>query len=256
MGIERYKRDIERLIAKGDLLYAAMVLEEHPEKKKGIPEEQLKSLPKFRIDYQTWYSEALSCVSQLLPDRLDDFISHYKPLKPRKEILASNYTVSDYLPGISVTRGAASVVSPDAAIPQFQQQLNIVKAIRQRFESSLFDIRALVQAEFFDDELDVATELSKNGFSRAAGAVAGVVLEGHLAEICVRHGLSVSKNPSLSDLYDKLKKAEIIDTPTWRAIQHLGDIRNLCDHKKTKEPTQSDVAGLIDGTRKIIKTVF
>ena len=43
---------------------------------------------------------------------------------------------------------------------------------------------------------------------------------------------------------------------TRRHIQLLGDIRNLCDHDKKQEPTKDQVQTLIDGTDKIIKTVF
>jgi hypothetical protein len=54
-----------------------------------------------------------------------------------------------------------------------QQQLAILKAVKARFESSLFDIRQLVQSDLFDSELDAAKELAKHGFARAAGALAG-----------------------------------------------------------------------------------
>ena len=53
------------------------------------------------------------------------------------------------------------VVGTDAAIPRFRQQLNIVSSVKKRFESSLFDIRQLVQADLFDSELDAAKELNK-----------------------------------------------------------------------------------------------
>ncbi len=53
-----------------------------------------------------------------------------------------------------------------------------------------------------------------------------------------------------------LKKDGIIDTPLWRQIQRLGDIRNLCDHNKEREPTREDVQELIDGVEKITKTLF
>ncbi len=36
----------------------------------------------------------------------------------------------------------------------------------------------------------------------------------------------------------------------------LADIRNVCDHKKEKEPTEQQVTDLIDGTNKVLKTVF
>jgi hypothetical protein len=35
----------------------------------------------------------------------------------------------------------------------------------------------------------------------------------------------------------------------------LADIRNICDHNKQKEPTDTQVTDLIDGTEKILKTV-
>jgi hypothetical protein len=57
-------------------------------------------------------------------------------------------------------------------------------------------------------------------------------------------------------LNDLLKKNDIIDVPTWRFVQRLGDLRNLFDHKKHAEPTKENIAELIEGVRKIIKTVF
>ena len=53
-----------------------------------------------------------------------------------------------------------------------------------------------------------------------------------------------------------LKDRDVIDIVMWRFIQRLGDIRNLCDHNKEEEPTQAAVAELIDGTDRVIKTIF
>ncbi|HET9615854.1 MAG TPA: hypothetical protein VFP74_01690, partial [Pseudolabrys sp.] len=93
-------------------------------------------------------------------------------------------------------------------------------------------------------------------FARGAGAIAGVVLEGHLAAVCKNHSVAISKKkPTLSDFYEALKKANVIDQQTWRFIQHLGDIRNSCDHKG-KDPTKESVDDLIAGVRKISKTTF
>ncbi|MCK5600839.1 hypothetical protein KAR91_03160, partial [Candidatus Pacearchaeota archaeon] len=85
----------------------------------------------------------------------------------------------------------------------------------------------------------------------------GVVLEKHLSQVCDNHSVKIAKkNLSISDYNDKLKKAEIYETPTWRKIQHLGDLRNLCDHKKKKEPKIENVDELIEGVESIIKTIF
>ena len=148
-------------------------------------------------------------------------------------------------------------MGPEAAIPSFRQQLAILKAARARFKSSLFDIRQLVMADLFDSELGAAEELAKKKFLRAAGAVAGVVLEKHLAQVCSNHSVKISKkSPSINDLNELLKKADVVAVEQWRLIQRLGDIRNLCDHNRTKEPTAEQVADLIDGVAKTLKTLF
>jgi hypothetical protein len=139
---------------------------------------------------------------------------------------------------------------------RFQTQRNILGAVKVRFESSLHDIRHIVQADLFNSELDAAKGLLKAGFQRAAGVVAGVVLERHLQDICAAHSITAKKNPTIGDLNDALKAADTIDVPMWRQIQRLGDLRNLCGHKKDREPTKEEVVELIDVTDKVIKSVY
>jgi hypothetical protein len=147
-------------------------------------------------------------------------------------------------------------VPSGSALSAVFNQYKIVDAISNRFKSTLFDIRALVHADLLDDEIAAADELNRHGFPRGAGAIAGVVLEAHLSGISETHKIKLAKNASISTLNDALKKAEILDTATWRFIQHLGDIRNKCDHKAGADPTRDEVKELIDGVRKITKTVF
>lgn len=264
-NINKYKKDYDKLVELGCLLSIAMKLECYGEEflkslKKAYKDktsEYLKSLPDFKEKYQTWYSESKILIKQLLPDRLEDFVRYYEKTKNRKDITAENYKIEDYLQGLSITRGVREVAGPTAAIPLFQQQLEILKSINRRFESSLFDIKQLVQADLFDNELASARELLNHNFIRAAGAVAGVVLEKHLGNVCTSHNLKLSKkNPTISDYNEHLKSSSVLDIPTWRQIQFLGDIRNLCDHNKDVEPTYEQVKDLIDGVEKVIKTIF
>lgn len=265
-NLDRYKQDLDALILRGEQLFHAIQSECYPEQfkqaLKGLKQEAkdiLAKLPSFADAYQAWYSEAKVLIKQLLPDRLADFVRHYEKPKPRKDISYDSYRIEDYLQGLTVTRGydKEKVVGPDAAIPQFRQQLSILKSVRARFDSSLFDIRQLVQADLFDSELEAAAELARSGFARAAGALAGVVLEKHLAQACDNHVLKVSKkNPTIGDLNDILKRADALDLPQWRFIQHLADIRNLCDHNKKVEPTEAQVTDLLQGVAKVVKTVF
>ena len=39
-------------------------------------------------------------------------------------------------------------------------------------------------------------------------------------------------------------------------IQRLGDLRNLCDHNKQREPIKEDVYELINGVEKVTKTIY
>ncbi len=267
-NIEKYKSDLENLIKKGDSLVISINYECYPDEitqqiQKTFKDEKeskkvIKGILPFNEEYQIWYSESLVLIKQLLPDRLADFIKLFEKPKTRKKIEYGNYVIEDYLQNLTLSTGyGEKVVGPEAAIKQFEQQLNILKSIRRRFESSLFDISQLVQADLFDSELDASKELNKKKFSRGAGAIAGVVLEKHLAQVLSNHNIRLTKkNPSISDLNDKLKSSEIYDTPTWRKIQHLGDIRNLCDHNKDREPKKEEVEELIIGVEAIIKTIF
>lgn len=194
---------------------------------------------------------------QILPDRVADFAAYYSPKPTRRELSNENYTIVDYLKGLQATRGDHVLADSRAAVSILLQQISIVEAMKGRFTSSLFDIRALVQADLLDNELSAAAELSSKGFARAAGAVAGVALEAHLGEVTGRRGLKPKKaHPTIADFNDLLKNEGAIEVGTWRFIQHLADIRNKCDHKKSTEPTSAEIDDLIAGVTKIAKTVF
>ncbi|VBF05547.1 hypothetical protein [Burkholderia pseudomallei] len=266
-NIDRFKGDLAKLIKLGNELHMSMQLSCFPDefkaqlkkRLKDKTDEFIKNLPSFDTEYQRWYSEALALLRQVLPDRVGDFCRHYEKPKTRKDIAYDNYTIEDYLQGLNVTRGIYKdkVVGRDAAIPHFRQQLAIVDAVQGRFESSLFDIRHMVQADLLDSELEAAEHLAKVKFFRAAGAVAGVVLERHLGEVCADRKITIGKkNPTISDFNEALKAGSVIDIPQWRFIQHLGDIRNICDHAKTPDPTPEQVTDLLAGVKKIIKTVY
>ncbi|MBO9872468.1 MULTISPECIES: hypothetical protein [Xanthomonas] len=268
-NLDRYKKDFERLLRDAILIqqafshlcygkeYEAAVLKSCKNDKQAA-KQHMDALPDFKDAYQSWYSESLVLLKQLLPDRLNDFTRLYEKPKGRKDIGFENYRIEDALQGLRITRYGDEVVADRrSAITHLDQQVAILKSIKSRFESSLYDIRQLVQADLLDSELDAARELLKHKFMRAAGAIAGVVLEKHLHEVCVAHNIKLmKKHPTIADLNDALKNAAVIETPQWRFHQHLGDIRNLCDHNKKAEPTADQVNDLVEGAAKVTKTVF
>lgn len=257
-NLTRYQEDLERLIKLSDQMHLDFALVASGEKaKKG----EIKPGEIFFSLYQQWYSEALEVIRQILPNRLKEFELLYQGSDKRKNINAQTYTIKDWLLGI---RSSADILSgrkyyEDAGIVfmQFQMQCEILKSARSRFESSLLDIRQILRADLFDSEVESARELLKNGFLRAAGAIAGVVAEKHLSDVCQTHNVSISnKNPTIGTYNDALKKEGVIDIPQWRSIQRLGDLRNLCDHNKEREPTKDEVTELIDGVEKLTKTLL
>jgi len=235
-NLDKYKKDINNLIKKGEKLLSIL----------RTNKDLNKALSKFREGYEIWYSESLSLIKIVLPNRAEDFENYYhqKGEKCLKECI--NYQFDLLIED-----------KAQEAMLLFENQLGIVKASKRRFESSLFDIKQLVQADLFNSELDAARELNKKGFTRGAGAVAGVVLEEHLAQVCENHKIKTDKEkPTINDLSQLLKDNNVTEIPDWRFIQRLADLRNLCDHKKKEEPTKEGIKELIDGVEKITKTVF
>lgn len=260
-NIKKYKEDLNRLISLGQNLLFGFIGENADYYKDQIskfPEENKKRLSKvpFSINYESWYSESLRLIKQLLPERLEDFKRLYKDEK-RKKIDFESYGVSDYLIGLALNDGwGHDEVSPKWCFKKFGSQFNILRSLERRFESSLFEIRTIVQADLFDSEVESAKELCKHGFYRAAGSLAGVVLEKHLKQVAENHTLTTKKKtPGINDYNQLLKDNNVIDVPMWRYIQRLGDIRNICDHAKEEEPTKEQVMDLIDGTDKVLKEI-
>jgi hypothetical protein len=169
---DRYKDDFKKLKSKGVDLIFSFGAEHLPElfeteiKKKGKdPLVEQKRYGTFSVNYQSWYSEAKALIKQLLPDRLNDFVQHYEKPKNRKGLDYESYRIADALQNLTVTNGLKeTIVSPASAQAHIEQQFLILAAVENRFESSLYDIKQLVQADVFDSEIDAARELTKKGF--------------------------------------------------------------------------------------------
>jgi len=257
-NIEQYKSELKSLIDLGitiqaDLNHSNKNIEDYDEEM----QKKLKIIKgAFQKQYQNWYTESYSIINQLLPSRLNEFEELYKGSPRRKNIDINTFCIQDFANGFTLT--AIDYGQNVGLITnRFTTQLNILKSLNKRFESSLFDIKQIVQADLFDWELESAKALSKHKFLRGAGAIAGVVLEKHFKQVMENHSItSRKKHLALNDYNELLKENSIVDIPTWRQIQRLGDIRNLCDHSKDREPTNDEVMELIDGVNKITKTIF
>lgn len=264
---DQIKNEIKKLTSQGVNLFNAMQAEQHPERMKQHFEQVLKkdynafvqTLPSFYHSYQSWYSAAQMIIRKFLPGRLQDFMALYEAAKARKDIRQDNYVIEDYLKGIVITAGFDKkvVAGPPDAIPVFQQQLNMLNAVSERLDSALFDMQRMLQADLLDAELEAARQLAKSQFLRSAGAICGLVLEKHFQQLCRVHELKAPKKVmTIRDYNELFKKQEIYGFETGRFIGYLADLWLLCCRNKKEMPTSDEVADLIDGTQKVIKTVF
>ena len=240
------KEEIKALITQGKKLNIALgaVGNGH--------DDENKNLDYFLQNYELWYTKAQTVIKQLSPDRLNDFnLLYYNP--KRKNIDFTTYCIADALKTITHVNRK---YGPWTATFNLTQQVMMLSACLERFDSKVYDIQTILQADIFDSEVESARHLLKMGFMRAAGAICGVIVEKHFADVAQNHKIKISKRyPTIADYNDAFKD-NVYDTLEWRRIQRLADIRNLCDHKKEREPTQEDVCELINGTDRIIKTIF
>ena len=226
------------------------------EKVEGFQEYKKKSID-HKSAYQRWFTKAYNVIKILLPDRYQEFYVLYKDEKRKNnEISFLTYTISDYFLGLVITKGwdKVEVVNPFSVFySKMEIQLTILDSCYDLIESKLANIQGVLQYELFENELQAARDLLSKKYNRAAGALAGVTLEIHLSKVCETHNIKFRKqHPTISDFNEKLKKVDIIDVPTWRLIQRLGDIRNLSVHSKEREPTKDEVEDLMKGIEKLI----
>jgi len=218
-----------------------------------------KEIISFGTEYQSWYSRAYKIVESLAPDRLSEFASYYLIDPKRKNTDAGNYVIQDYIKGIGARTDFYDKPLWDTnnlVMLRIVNQMQIVASLSSRIDNVLSDVAGHLFAELQDEEL-AAAKLLKKISTRAAGALAGVVLERHLQRVAKNHGLTIRKaNPAISDLNDPLKQKGVYDVPMWRKIQLLADIRNICSHQKAQDPTDEQAEELISGVNSIIKTVF
>jgi len=213
---------------------------------------------KFFMGYQDFYTLSSELVKQIMPARYEEFCKMYLDNK-RKEISFTTYTIQDYLNGLQVNQyrgGPSAFNARSVMLSKFQIQLTILMSLESTLDNVLIDLKTIIAADLYDSELDTCRGLHKSKHFRAAGAIAGVLLEKHLGKVSDNHAIRLAKkNPTISDYIEELKNSKIIDVVQWRGLQRLADIRNLAAHSKDRDPTPEEIMELIDGVDRVLKTI-
>ena len=123
----------------------------------------------------------------------------------------------------------------------------IFLAAKEDFEGGyLSSVKALVQAEVFDSELEQARQLLDKTYYAAAAVISGVVLETALRELCDREEIGYS---SLNKMNADLAKAGVYNKLIQKQITAYADVRNSAAHGKPDEYRKEDVSDMIDYVR-------
>jgi len=103
------------------------------------------------------------------------------------------------------------------------------------------------------DPLFAAKALNRTEFFRAGGALAGVVLENHLQELCKDQTPPIQPTGhGINKLNEALKNALVYDQTQFHRVQVMGDIRNRCDHSVSNPPSKEEVSELIEDVGKLL----
>ena len=251
------RKELEELVnLGGNILFSEMKISAPKEFEKHNKDKIFKPV-RVHASYQKSYDRTVGLVRSLAPERWEEFRRQYEPDPRRKDTSYSNYTIYDYLQGTVVLRGGSPLFNNFTVfVTKIQHQILMLESILDTFADRIRDIREVLRSELFDAELETSEELLKKSHLRAAGTVAGVVLERHLQTICAARNIPFrKKHPTIADYNDALRKSDAYDVPAWRFIQRLGDLRNLCAHPKERDPTKGEIQDLIIGTRKTIAEI-
>ncbi len=208
----------------------------------------------FEGQYQGWYTRALPLMQQLAKDRYAEFRAFYEGEPDRGLVLPHTYAVQDYLLGNLPEREGFDHEYETARC--ISSQLAILKAVAERLEWQTVDTVDQAGRSLQLAELETARELIKIS-ERAAGALAGTVLQTFLAALARKHQLKFRKNsPTSRDYAEALKAANALDVPVWSQCTWLAEIHERSLRPDGEGPTKAQVRDLIDGTHWLITNVF
>ena len=129
------------------------------------------------------------------------------------------------------------------SLHKFKELKAVFNATKDDFEGGyLSSYKSIVQAEVFDNELEQAYELLKNGYYMAAAVIGGVVLETALRELCDQHKIPYGK---LDKMNSDIAKAGVYNKIMQKQITAHAGLRNSAAHGKQSEFSQQDVEHML-----------
>jgi len=128
----------------------------------------------------------------------------------------------------------------------------------------LFNLRNLVHADVFANELEQAEYFLNEGYKVPAAVVAGTVLESTLRELCASHGVvildnnqqDVTRTAKLDRMNSELTKANVYNGTRQKQITAWAAIRNNAAHGKPDDFEDAQVRDMISGINDFVAHVM
>lgn len=207
-------------------------------------------------EYNKFYGKACRLLKNIMPERLEEFQLCY--------MYSNNSKQRGFIRNIStyfMKNAGSEHIRFDRSLEEqtydlFIRQRDILESAYELIDSVLYDIENRIQYNIFSNELEAAQHLFKNKYIRPAGVIAGVALESHLKYVCqIKPNITIKKKDTLGNFIEHLRTNQYIDSIMDRKLLRLTDIRNLCGHKRDREPTEAEVQELITGVAQILVEV-
>ncbi len=97
------------------------------------------------------------------------------------------------------------------------------------------------------ERLPEAHELLQRGFVSAAGCIGRGVLENHLRQLCVQHGIPATRRPPLRLCIHWLREGGVLGRRTVAELRQLLKVGNKCCHGRPV--TVCEVETLLDSVQ-------
>ncbi len=267
MDKEKIKKDLADLIKDGQEVHLSGMMEHDSNFFKTLNTNTQKMMAvvgkKFedpKGSYHTWYAKAYRMVRMFAPERLEEFEKFYtgdKTIKKLADLNPITAGITHYIQGWIIPKDENKVDFVNTFVSGMKEQIYILIAIIETIDDDIYNLESGIHYEIYQSEMDIARDLYKKKFYRAAGSIAGVVIEVHLKKIVANRGVPLADkaDPGMSAYNDALKKHDIYKTPTFSLIQMCGQIRNKCVHPKEEEPTAGEISSIISAAERILVEV-
>lgn len=142
---------------------------------------------------------------------------------------------------------------------------SLFESAKEDFEGGyLFDLRKMVHADVFSNELEQAEYFLAEGYKAPAAVIAGTVLETTLREMCRQHsirindtnGNDVTAKAKLDRINSELAKVSVYNSARQKQITAWAAIRNHAAHGQPNEFSEAQVKEMIDGITAFVASVM